>query len=636
MGKKKRTFIDKKKAETYHLVRRSQRDVGGYFDEETGEPLDVPKEFILLPDAPTHDRLTTTTTSVAKKSSSTIDANHHPQQPNPSKDPLYRAKHQLHSAGLLDEYDYEQHFKPITGSGVFLSSQDAPMPVPQRSLYVPDDDIPSHPHQPPPPPPRHTSSSTKDTVRELDRQLDSIAVSADCMDEDMAQALFGNFDEGSFEEILDDFCLTADEVPSPNDNDPDHDPDHDHNDEKKVTSASNPSFDFDQHVRDLIAKAKREENGGGRIVPQDHAAWGEQQKEFQNAKPRRLVSLEDEEDDDESVDSWDEEFGREDNDDLDTGPTHTTTAQLSNEDYDEQQRILCEKFEETLLEYDSDNIGDLDDQYQTVVGDKPLEGDAYIDSAVNQFLADRADGLYSEANNHNNHMGQAPQRIGGSSYILVGNKRCDPSSEEVLQAIRNEETEKLEDTLRAADEVLARGESDLPPEEVLIDGKSYFDIKERNPWDCESILSTYSNLDNNPAVIGRSSGGRRGRERRKKKTEGNKSSGGDGDGEGPVQIMLSEKTGLPLGLYEHEEGNEHEHDGTYYEDQTFISVNKGMARKKNESKEEKRLRKKVVKEERVIARMQKKMMREAIDDEFRKHAGSAVSDDVAGKSVFRF
>ena len=113
MGKKKRTFIDKKKAETYHLVRRSQRDVGGYFDEETGEPLDVPKEFILLPDAPTHDRLTTTTTSVAKKSSSTTDVNQHPQQPNQSKDPLYRAKHQLHSAGLLDEYDYEQHFKDI-------------------------------------------------------------------------------------------------------------------------------------------------------------------------------------------------------------------------------------------------------------------------------------------------------------------------------------------------------------------------------------------------------------------------------------------------------------------------------------------------------------------------------------------
>ena len=46
-------------------------------------------------------------------------------------------------------------------------------------------------------------------VRELDRRLDVIAISVDYMDEDVVLALFGDFEEGGFEEILDDFCITA-------------------------------------------------------------------------------------------------------------------------------------------------------------------------------------------------------------------------------------------------------------------------------------------------------------------------------------------------------------------------------------------------------------------------------------------
>ena len=56
MGKKK-PFIDKKNASVYHLVRRSNRDVGGQYDEETGEPLDVPREFVLMPTAETQRKI---------------------------------------------------------------------------------------------------------------------------------------------------------------------------------------------------------------------------------------------------------------------------------------------------------------------------------------------------------------------------------------------------------------------------------------------------------------------------------------------------------------------------------------------------------------------------------------------------
>ena len=54
--------------------------------------------------------------------------------------------------------------------------------------------------------------------------------------------------------------------------------------------------------------------------------------------------------------------------------------------------------------------------------------------------------------------------------------------------------------LAHASEILAQPK-EKPPEDVLIDGQSYFSERVWNPWDCQSILSTYSNLDNNPVVI---------------------------------------------------------------------------------------------------------------------------------------
>jgi len=636
MGRKKKSFIDKKQAETYHLVRRSQRDVGGYFDEETGEPLDIPKEFILLPDNPSHHRLkpTSSTASAAVGNAVGSGGDDGLQETNANEDALTRAKRQLHSAGLLDEYDYTQHMKPITGSGVFLpppsSSSTTPAPVTARSQNIPLEDG------------GIGSGGAGGVLQELDRQLDAIAISADCMDDDVALALFGDYDEGGFEEILDDFCFTAGQDSLIEEQ---QQPDGGGggaagvggDDDKRVTSASNPDFDFDKHVQMLIERAKREDNGGEKVVPQKHEWWQKQENEFSRATPHHLTAKHDEYDgtnDDESQDSWDQEY---DDDDVNkvlgemslvdpATTSHHQPKKLSTE----EEKVLNDKFNATLLEYDSDEVGDLDPQYKEIVGEKPLEGDVYVDTAFTQFLQSMKDGVFME--------GTASQaenrRTGGSSHVLVGTKRFDPSSAEVEEAARIEEEEKLEMVLQRADETLAMGEDDLPPEEVLIDGKSYFTMKERNPWDCESILSTYSNLDNNPAVIGSSGSRRRGKRNKKKSQSGE----GDSVSEGqPLQIRLSNKTGLPLDVQEEGDGgDEDEDDDGFYEDNTFVSVNKGIARRKGETKEEKRARKKGVKEEREISRLQKKIMREAIENEFRKHAGNAAADDVAGKSVFRF
>jgi protein LTV1 len=132
-------------------------------------------------------------------------------------------------------------------------------------------------------------------------------------------------------------------------------------------------------------------------------------------------------------------------------------------------------------------------------------------------------------------------------------------------------------------------------------------------------------MDNNPATIGAT--GRRKRAKNKKKNQ-------QRDDfvvpeEEPVEkIVLSEKTGLPLGVLTTPVSE--------IEDDTYISVNKGEARRKGELKEEKKLRKQNIKKERQLARMQKKIMKEAFNEEFERRTQEIMSDDVGGKTVFRF
>merc|ERR1712170_35134 len=124
---------------------------------------------------------------------------------------------------------------------------------------------------------------------------------------------------------------------------------------------------------------------------------------------------------------------------------------------------------------------------------------------LDQFLQDKKDKNFIIGTRH------TEKKCGGGSKVFLNNKLVPFNAIDKVD-VEVEETEDVQEVLKEAEEVLANPEMDLPPEEVLIDGKSYFTMKERNPWDCESILSTYSNLDNNPAVVGRS-----GRRRRKKK-----------------------------------------------------------------------------------------------------------------------
>lgn len=75
-------------------------------------------------------------------------------------------------------------------------------------------------------------------------------------------------------------------------------------------------------------------------------------------------------------------------------------------------------------------------------------------------------------------------------------------------------------------------------------------VKQAEQWDCETIVSTYTNLDNHPSVLGTGRKPKPRRPRRAPAAAGSASAeDGDGENASPVQqVTLSEKTGLPVGV----------------------------------------------------------------------------------------
>jgi protein LTV1 len=515
MGKTK-PFIDKKNASTYHLLHRSQRDVGQ-------------GQTILWP-------------STGNNHATDEKVLHMPPSSTMSD---WKAK--MTQVGLVDDYDYEKHMKPITGSGDYFGGdgrrQDA-MRDPRAHVLEED-------------------------VQEVSRQLESIVLTPDCMDDDIALALFGDFDEGSFEEILDDFCLTAAQEPE--------------------GEEVEQGFDFDAHIHALMEKARLAEVGE-RGVGADAHDWGRNDAAFFK-KGKALRARRDS--DDESGE-FDEECDFEIHSEEDLG----VVAKLN----PEEERALCEKFELTLAEYDSDDLGELYDEIEGIRGDRELEGDKALEAALDEYLEEKEDDIL----------------FAGTVHLPDYRRACGFHTLDV----KEQQPDDVKAVIEEAKDFLASPPLDLPPEEILIDGVSYYSQKNRNPWDCESILSTYSNLDNNPAVIENTR--RRGKKISKVVPQ-------DPIKEEPVkQIQLSKKTGLPLGVLPSRYG------GSADDFDTIASVNKGEKRGKDESKDEKKLRKAVVKQERQLGRIQKKMMKIAFQEEFDKRNGEGIDNDVAGKSVFRY
>jgi protein LTV1 len=538
MGKKK-SFIDKKNSSTYHLLYRSQRDVAEA--EEGGE------SGVILWPSPNNNKETDQKVLLNNPDVDLQDST------------LNKWKNELSTAGLVDDYDYDKHMKPITGSGDFFGADGkrntATALQGARSKNVEDE-----------------------LTNEVDRQLDSIALTPDCMDDDIAQALFGDFDDTDFEALNDEFMLDA---------------------AKEPDTLEDVPFDFAAHIQGLMEKAKMESEETKNLST-IHEQGRQDQDFFSAAKP---------------LGHDDDDAGYYDGADWDIEGTPGVVAKLSAT----EEKALVDRFNQTLLEYDSDDVGEGYDD-EGAMGTLQLEGDTLVEKALDDYLLEKEDDIFMQGTRH--YM-DGENRGGNGFSALVGTKMVPVKELEKMENPPQDDIQPIEALLGDADAILGNGRAAPPAEEVFIDGKSYFSEKMRNPWDCESILSTYSNLDNNPSTIAAS--GRR----RTRKSKKDKSTSSTLPEEEPIQqILLSEKTGLPLGVLPTREEE--------YGDDTFLSVNRGEARKKTESLEEKKLRKQNIKKERQVARMQKKMMKEAFSEEFGRRTQEVLTDDVGGKTVFRF
>jgi len=275
---------------------------------------------------------------------------------------------------------------------------------------------------------------------------------------------------------------------------------------------------------------------------------------------------------------------------------------------------------ETLAEYDSDEVGECPEE--EIRGPRQMEGDKELEAALDDFLFEKEDEIFMQGTRH--YYGEEEKkRTGGSGFAtLEGKSVLSKAATDPL----SEPAPPVREIIAQANEVLSKPPQKPPPEDVLIDGKSYFSERERNPWDCESILSTYSNLDNNPVTI--DAGGRR--RRRKGKNKAIAPNAGLDEEEAVQQIQLSRKTGLPLGVLPSGKNRDDE-----IGDDTYVSVNRGEARNKKETPEEKKARKEAIKMQRQLARIRKKATREVYQEVMQKRAVE-VTDDVAGKTVFRY
>jgi protein LTV1 len=652
MGKSKnktKPFIDKKHATTYSILPKTQAELALLGEETT----------------PASDEERAGHADAADHASSS------------SEDPFAQWKGRLRQAGIALSEDELAHryLKELGGGdgggvgGVFVDARSGRTgQVAAAAAAARDRRLQSHPGW------TEEPDDPNSTIL-----FDNVDLTLDCMDEDMRKILmlavdadFEDFDvDGALleaGELDDDFCLQAAQDPI---------------DDKSG------GFDYDAHIRQLLERARRErddemngtwgeDKGDPRSNNPQHPGLADREYFAQTRHGR----------DDDGDSDDDEEDGEYDDSDLgewmhqhQTRNAAETKGGVSSRLHPDEERALCDKFLATLAEYEeeddsddgSDEYGeeageDNDDQGldfnaedgddddsndQQSVGDDDGEedddnsqdigrgrglGDDELEAALDDFLRENDDDILIQRRTATQEEDGARRRneAGGSGYAVLVGTRMVPvvglkhHSAESDEQDAADPPETIAEVLAEADATLNAPIEFLTLDEVItvdeFDGKSYFTERTRNPWDCESILSTYSTLDNNPAVIQHASSRRRKNRVVPKNTETT-----------TARIVLSAKTGLPIVQSETspEEPHDEHGDGVSVGAST-VGANRGVARNKDETKDEKRARKMAAKQERQMSQLRKKALRDAFGQELQKRSVVATTDGPVGSAVFRY
>ncbi|KAJ3313477.1 hypothetical protein HDV04_001931 [Boothiomyces sp. JEL0838] len=236
--------------------------------------------------------------------------------------------------------------------------------------------------------------------------------------------------------------------------------------------------------------------------------------------------------------------------------TATTSFSMSSSAMfrNEKLTLLDDQFEKVLAEYSDDEIGELDGEDENVMGD--------IDALDQTIDNERLETMFDEFLEN--------LQIIGARRTLITRR-----PEEALDAIR---TELKEDAKKLVEKY-----SVVEEETEVDDSLLRLPEPKKEQWDCQSILSTSSNVYNRPKIIQEIS-------------------------KGVPKIKL--RKGIPSVIPEHQEPESEEEEDVEYEER----VNKGTSRK-GESKEEKKARKAAIKQERKERRETKKATKSMFNDE---------------------
>jgi protein LTV1 len=245
-------------------------------------------------------------------------------------------------------------------------------------------------------------------------------------------------------------------------------------------------------------------------------------------------------------------------------------------------RQLDDHFEKVFAEYDEDQIGSLDTD--------EIDGFRHSDDLTLKAALEEFQKL-TEKNtldfDSNTKIKKVTTNVNKKSKsklgVLVEESEETEENNINLKPRENGEEEEEENQETSSEETTSEDEQkEIDYEIVRFTQKKTHDDR----FDCESIVSTYSNLYNRPAII---------------------------NDQDDHKIKLSKKTGLPLGVLPEKPMSKHQMDKIEHKITRILP--EIPQRKENETKEEKKLRKQVVKEHRRERRVEKKINKMAFKSE---------------------
>jgi protein LTV1 len=414
MGKTK-PFIKKGEGHHFHIVHRSQADEAYGKEEE-------PSNFVLVSsDQISNDIYQTHANNSINNTNRSVDFDDNQSIGMRS---IATANDHVNSLGFKnDGYDYNQHLKPM-GSGQYFGKDGKPSTYETGNiLELPSDALPSN------------------AANDLERAYDAVTLDPTVMDEDLRAALFdGEDEEGDFEELLDDFVIEHMKAPDV------------------------PDFDFDAHIAALIERSESKLNAKPNTI-----ARGWENENNNNS-----------DNDDEEYDS--DVFSDIDDDLSDDGVEVKKISSAAEK-----------QFEKTLENYDDEDIGYLDEAEEEEVQGAIELDDADFEDMMDEFLdAEKesriVNGFFEDGHVLNPGPTKSSEDIRAEAEEIDFKKGA--KEQVIIQAVLEMENKDREQ--REASGIFKEIET---CQEYLAEEKPV------ENWDCETILSSYSILENHPSQI---------------------------------------------------------------------------------------------------------------------------------------